>query len=752
MSVGPLVTEILCVFVLAAYLLHKYGDWRKQHPVVTLTTFISWYFSLIIVFILPLDVTTTFYLQCIRDTAPAAPHSTLASPPHYHILTTEKQMKQTLPDQNTVLTGSTKVVLNGTTNLTNKGDAMSRNRRNSPTEQCKKPWSYVPENILPTIWKIVYWTTFVLTWLIMPFMKSYTNAGDFTVMGKLKTIMVQNAIWYGSYLLIFGVLLICVAAKPELHLSGQQLQVIGITASNTWGLFLLVLLLGYGLVEVPRQYWMESKQGYLLHHTYFLLAKLSTEKSEAEENLEDILEDIRRASDAVRYNHPLRKHVNTVVSKCPEEFQDSLTKHLDDYQDYEQQQIQPPSEKELVRLHSKVIFAMQAKHRADTQWRVLVNKAFFYEDLQRNEKSSNPQFRHTFDPNFNAVERMVCTPTVEWYWRLWFLPIAMKVLAVILALFSLMVIWSEMTFFSIKPVLSLFAIFVDKANENYNFLCIEVLCILIIAYLCVCSYYTVFKVRVFNFYYLAPHHQTDENSLLFCGMMLCRLTPPLCLNFLGMIHLDDHVTGKENLVETSYTLIMGRHIDVLPFMASGFYIYYPILVALLCLATYFDLGSRCLSCLGFQQFVGDDDMTNDLVDEGRELMKRERRKKERAAYSEERKKTFSKFSMQDTAEANRNSRRFNNRGSDNDGNAGMASYSAGSSKAKFTRHQQAEDKVEILADAEPIDYNEEHASQYMEDLSSFSGRNQASNGRAAPSRRGPSFSVNAKPKNIFDDV
>ena len=67
---------------------------------------------------------------------------------------------------------------------------------------------------------------------------------------------------------------------------------------------------------------------------------------------------------------------------------------------------------------------------------------------------------------------------------------------------------------------------------------------------------------------------------------------------------------------------MGRHIDVLPFMASGFYIYYPILVAVLCLATYFDLGSRCLSCLGFQQFVGDDDMTKDLVDEGRELMKR----------------------------------------------------------------------------------------------------------------------------------
>lgn len=70
----------------------------------------------------------------------------------------------------------------------------------------------------------------------------------------------------------------------------QNLQVIGITASNTWGLLLLVLLLGYGLVEVPRKYWYQSKKGYLLNYIYFQLAKLSTEKSEAEEHLEDVLE------------------------------------------------------------------------------------------------------------------------------------------------------------------------------------------------------------------------------------------------------------------------------------------------------------------------------------------------------------------------------------------------------------------------------------------------------------------------------
>lgn len=74
------------------------------------------------------------------------------------------------------------------------------------------------------------------------------------------------------------------------HLFREKLKVIGVTASNTWGLFLLVLLLGYGLVEVPRLVWNNAKHQYMLSRTYFKIAKQSTEKTEAEENLEDVLE------------------------------------------------------------------------------------------------------------------------------------------------------------------------------------------------------------------------------------------------------------------------------------------------------------------------------------------------------------------------------------------------------------------------------------------------------------------------------
>lgn len=64
----------------------------------------------------------------------------------------------------------------------------------------------------------------------------------------------------------------------------------------------------------------------------------------------------------------------------------------------------------------------------------------------------------------------------EWYWecllKRWFY----RLLSVVLTLFSVAVVWSECTFFSTRPVLSLFAVFIQLAERDYNYLYIEVRC------------------------------------------------------------------------------------------------------------------------------------------------------------------------------------------------------------------------------------------------------------------------------------
>lgn len=47
-------------------------------------------------------------------------------------------------------------------------------------------------------------------------------------------------------------------------------------------------------------------------------------------------------------------------------------------------------------------------------------------------------------------------------------------LALLLSLLSVAVVWSECTFFSTHPVLSLFAVFIQLAESDYNYLYIEV--------------------------------------------------------------------------------------------------------------------------------------------------------------------------------------------------------------------------------------------------------------------------------------
>lgn len=130
--------------------------------------------------------------------------------------------------------------------------------------------------------------------------------------------------------------------------------------------------------------------------------------------------------------------------------------------------------------------------------------------------------------------------------------------------------------------------------------------------------------RIFNYYYLAPNHSTTEYSLIFSGTLLCRLTSPLCYNFLGLVHLDSHITKDTQLVETEFTSIMG-HLDVISFISDGFNIYFPILIFVFCLATFFNLGGRVLNFFGFDQFVGDE-VTQDLIEDGKNLVKREKRK------------------------------------------------------------------------------------------------------------------------------
>ncbi|XP_049865696.1 LMBR1 domain-containing protein 2 homolog isoform X2 [Pectinophora gossypiella] len=588
------VVEIIFAFILAATLLYRYGDCYRNHIIVTVSVLTAWYFSFVIMFVLPLDVSSTVYRQC-------------------------------------KLENTTNPVTAGPVSVSGIGNESTTVP--TPASQCQEPWSFVPDDVFRNLWRVLYWTSQCLTWLIMPMMQSYSKAGDFTVKGKLKSALVDNAIYYGSYLFICGILLIYLALQPGTSLDGPKIKAIASSASNTWGLFLLILLLGYALVEVPRNLWNNSKKNYTLTYSYFKIAKLSTDKCEAEESVDDILDSLNSVCAAVGPGHPLQRHVETIIQKLPIQLRDRLNSRAPP------ERPAPPSFKSLVNLHKKTIKSLHVLQRTETQWGLMLERIFHLEDVAANLRSPDKRFQHTFHTPRPRLQRILYPPPIEWWWECFLRQYFLKTMAVITGILSVAVVWSEMTFFCKKPVLSIFANIIIAAGSNYNYAAIVTISTLIIAYMFYCAYSTLLKIRVLNLYYLAAHHQTNEYSLIFSGMMVSRLTPAMCLNFLSLVHMDSHVI-KERVQETFYTQVMG-HMDVLGIIAEGFNIYFPMLVVLLCAATYLSLGSRLLSMCGFHQFVGDDELTTDLVDEGREIVKREKRKRQRAEETMTRRRDFS---------------------------------------------------------------------------------------------------------------
>ncbi|KAK0416236.1 hypothetical protein QR680_012366 [Steinernema hermaphroditum] len=587
MSASALVAPLVIVFLLVLALLNKYGNFRKQTVLVSVSTFVGWYFSFLIIFILPLDISITFYNKCLFD---------------------EERMRNET--------------------ATMEGAAFS-----NVSIECEQPNGYVPGNVLLAMWRVVYWTSQLLTWIVLPLMQSYSRAGEFTVSGKLRSAAYNNAIYYATYFTVFFVLLIYAVSKG-LTLNFEHLKVILVSASNTWGLFLLTVLLGYGLVEVPRQLWQMGNKGYRLNKTYFDIDKLSADKNDAEEAIKETYRESREILTLLRNEHGYRDLAQIIVSEFSSEVVTQITsgRPSSSYasSSYTSNDVGTVgNEAFLIKFHKRVLDSIQNHHRTQAQWNALMERALFLEDIEQATAVGKLSSR-------GESGLVPVPPVVRFYWQVFMKRPLLQLCGIVFASMTVLIMWSECTFFIVSPTLTLAARLLHSLAIGYHYKYIQICAMVLISYLCVCAYYTVFKLKIYRYYHLDPHHQTDANSLLFSAILLCRLTPPICLNFLGMIHLDSHITSDLGFgTETQFTRLMG-HLDVIPFVAKGINIYLPILIVILCLSTWFRLGTRILHSLGIDQFVSDDEMTAEMVQSGRAIVALERNRINREINREQR--------------------------------------------------------------------------------------------------------------------
>jgi hypothetical protein len=103
-------------------------------------------------------------------------------------------------------------------------------------------------------WEAIYWSTFALAWGILPIQSQYHLSGEFTVTGKfveaiksnLQTLLIELA------LLILFILYMVSTKGSEATINFIAFMM---TMGNTYGVILIILLMGNGLVALPRRLW-----------------------------------------------------------------------------------------------------------------------------------------------------------------------------------------------------------------------------------------------------------------------------------------------------------------------------------------------------------------------------------------------------------------------------------------------------------------------------------------------------------------
>lgn len=317
-------------------------------------------------------------------------------------------------------------------------------------------------------------------------MQSYSMSGDFTTMNKLKSALRANLIYYSSIGAIFLVLLIYVILRTGLVFS--HLKVIAISSSNTWGLFLLVVLLGYGLVELPRFLINRSRHFQSLNRQYFKVGKLNAEKCEAEEKLDDVLEEVHQVHSAIESNEhsPIRIYLNKILDKCPPDWKRRSSafrrQAAASNSVYEPDLSKAPDYdlEALIRLHKRVIKAVHYHRQIICRWNHLIEEVIELEDIARNyldnQGSLSPRLFKSTLPKQRSSWRTVYTPKVEWYWKCILRVWIFRFIGLVAAVLSAAVVWSEVTFpfASFAPHLSIFAYFVDSFEATQQYFYLEV--------------------------------------------------------------------------------------------------------------------------------------------------------------------------------------------------------------------------------------------------------------------------------------
>ena len=420
----------------------------------------------------------------------------------------------------------------------------------------------VMHKVLGVCWELVYWYAFAAMMVILPFHQEYADSGAFTVWEKIKWSLRQNLLFllFAGSIGCFGVLVLLASHR----LTFDSLIGFAIAASNAFGLCLVLLLLGYGLVELPRKIWRMATAGSQqieaeIYHSIGLQAE-RTKKAH-----KDVCRSISIVREVTKYfgpRDPLRKYMEIVESAVDLEIEAEVFSTNESYPgtggatgcmydfklDNEDLEFEYADEHQLGLLRRDVRNTQETYGREQSRYLTLIKRAFL-QVYKVHVPSSNRHSAYQLDEdnspmlnghdvssnqlaNFQGKFKLYKNMLLSNYNR-YMAPTVMRICSLCLYFLSVCIVLSQLTIYEGLPLwikrISPLKFFIGLMEPNLTL--IQITCLGLLGYILGTCWFSMFKLKVFSIYIMVPEH-TPPSCMLMNAMLLCRLTAPIAFNFM----------------------------------------------------------------------------------------------------------------------------------------------------------------------------------------------------------------------------
>ncbi|KAL5666470.1 hypothetical protein ACJX0J_026578, partial [Zea mays] len=360
--------------------------------------------------------------------------------------------------------------------------------------------------------------------------------------------------------------------------------------SNTFGLVTGAFLLGFGLSEIPRNIWKNADWSHRQKVLSHRVAKMAVKLDNAHQEYSNAIVVAQATSNQMSKRDILRPYmdiIDNMLSQMLREdpaFKPSGGRLGENDMDYD------TDDKSMATLRRQLRRAHEEYYRCKSEYMTCVMEALKLEDTIKNYERRDAngwKYVSSFSESRSGTLGSILD-TIEFIWCCILRKQLQKAFAVILGCMSAAILLAEATLLPSGVDLSLFSILIKAVGKQE--VLVQVAAFVPLMYMCICTYYSLFKIGMLMFYSLTPR-QTSSVSLLMICSMVARYAPPISYNFLNLIRLGGNA-------KTTFEKRMGNIDDAVPFFGRGFNKIYPLIMVVYTLLVASNFFVRVIDFLG----------------------------------------------------------------------------------------------------------------------------------------------------------